>query len=75
VIDTSGFLSELHAIRSFGAQGTGVISARSRCVRLAGRTDGRGGVLGVIAALEIARASRAAGGPAISVVSFQDENG
>jgi N-carbamoyl-L-amino-acid hydrolase len=29
----------------------------------------------VIAALEIARASRAAGGPAISVVSFQDEEG
>ncbi|WP_299562184.1 Zn-dependent hydrolase [uncultured Sulfitobacter sp.] len=33
------------------------------------------GALGVIAALEVARASRAAGGPAISVVSFQDEEG
>ena len=33
------------------------------------------GALGVIAALEIARASHAAGGPAISVVSFQDEEG
>lgn len=33
------------------------------------------GALGVIAALEIARASREAGGPAISVVSFQDEEG
>lgn len=33
------------------------------------------GALGVIAALEIARAARAAGGPAISIVSFQDEEG
>ncbi|MGC1496117.1 MAG: hydantoinase/carbamoylase family amidase [Sulfitobacter sp.] len=33
------------------------------------------GALGVIAALEIARSSREAGGPAISVVSFQDEEG
>ncbi len=33
------------------------------------------GALGVVAALEVARASRAAGGPAVSVVSFQDEEG
>lgn len=33
------------------------------------------GALGVIAALEVARASREAGGPAISVVSFEDEEG
>lgn len=33
------------------------------------------GSLGVIAALEIARAAREAGGPAVSVVSFQDEEG
>ena len=33
------------------------------------------GALGVVAALEIARAARATGGPAISVVSFQDEEG
>ncbi|MFK7870005.1 MAG: hydantoinase/carbamoylase family amidase [Roseobacter sp.] len=33
------------------------------------------GALGVMAALEIARASRENGGPAISVVSFQDEEG
>ncbi|KUF12769.1 hydantoinase/carbamoylase family amidase [Pseudoponticoccus marisrubri] len=33
------------------------------------------GALGVIAALEIARAAREAGGPAISAVSFQDEEG
>lgn len=33
------------------------------------------GALGVIAALEIARAAKDAGGPAVSVVSFQDEEG
>ena len=33
------------------------------------------GALGVIAALEVARASIEAGGPAVSVVSFQDEEG
>lgn len=33
------------------------------------------GALGVVAALEVARASREAGGPAISVVSFQNEEG
>ena len=33
------------------------------------------GALGVIAALEIARASREQGGPPVSVVSFQDEEG
>lgn len=33
------------------------------------------GALGVIAALELARASREAGGPPLSVVSFQDEEG
>ncbi len=33
------------------------------------------GALGVIAALEVARASAEAGGPPISVVSFQDEEG
>lgn len=33
------------------------------------------GALGVVAALEIARASREAGGPPLSVVNFQDEEG
>ncbi|KIN75203.1 N-carbamoyl-L-amino acid hydrolase [Sulfitobacter noctilucae] len=33
------------------------------------------GALGVIAALEVARAAREAGGPVVSVVSFQDEEG
>jgi N-carbamoyl-L-amino-acid hydrolase len=117
VIDTSRFLSDLHHLRSFGAQGTGVIrpaySAPDLAARdwLAGRMAEAGlavhfdamgnlfglaqspslllgshsdtqptggwldGALGVIAALEIARASHMAGGPAISVVSFQDEEG
>jgi len=33
------------------------------------------GALGVVAALEVARACRESGGPAVSVVSFQDEEG
>ena len=33
------------------------------------------GALGVVAAVEVARASRESGGPLISVVSFQDEEG
>ncbi|QJF49988.1 hydantoinase/carbamoylase family amidase [Roseobacter ponti] len=33
------------------------------------------GALGVIAALEVARSSRESGGPPVSVVSFQDEEG
>tara|TARA_R110002049_G_scaffold44333_4_gene129938 strand:- start:13844 stop:15037 length:1194 start_codon:yes stop_codon:yes gene_type:complete len=33
------------------------------------------GALGVVAALEVARAATEAGGPAVSVVSFQDEEG
>lgn len=33
------------------------------------------GALGVIAALEIARAAKESGGPSVSVVSFQDEEG
>lgn len=33
------------------------------------------GALGVVAALEVARAAREAGGPAVSCVSFQDEEG
>jgi len=117
VIDTSRFLSDLHHLRSFGAQGTGVVrpafSAPDLAARdwLAGRMAEAGlavhfdamgnlfglaqspslllgshsdtqptggwldGALGVIAALEIARASHMAGGPAISFVSFQDEEG
>lgn len=117
MIDTSRFLSDLHHLRSFGAQGTGVIrpaySAPDLAARdwLAGRMAEAGlavhfdamgnlfglaqspslllgshsdtqptggwldGALGVIAALEIARTSHMTGGPAISVVSFQDEEG
>ena len=117
MINPSRFLTDLHHLRSFGAQGAGVIrpaySAPDLAARewLAGRMAEAGltprfdamgnlfglaegpslllgshsdtqptggwldGSLGVIAALEVARAAREEGGPAISVVSFQDEEG
>lgn len=117
MINPSRFLTDLHHLRSFGAQGASVIrpaySAPDLAARewLAGRMAEAGltprfdamgnlfglaegpslllgshsdtqpaggwldGALGVIAALEVARAAPEAGGPAISVVSFQDEEG
>ena len=117
MIDPTRFLSDLHHLRSFGAQGTGVVrpaysapditardwrAARMTNAGLTARFDAMGnlfglaegpslllgshsdtqptggwldGALGVVAALEIARAAREEGGPAISVVSFQDEEG
>lgn len=117
MIDSERFLADLHHLRSFGAQGSGVVrpafSAPDLAARdwLAGRMAEAGlrvrwdamgnlfglaegpsllvgshsdtqptggwldGALGVIAALEVARAAREVGGPAISVVSFQDEEG
>ncbi|WP_415404618.1 Zn-dependent hydrolase [Tateyamaria sp. SN3-11] len=117
MLDASRFLSDLKHLRSFGAQGAGVVrpaysapdiaardwlAARMGEAGLAVRFDAMGnlfglaegpslllgshsdsqptggwldGALGVVAALEVARAARAAGGPAISVVSFQDEEG
>lgn len=117
MIDSARFLADLHHLRRFGAQGSGVvrpaysapdIAARDwlagrmaeagLCVRwdamgnLFGLAEGPSlllgshsdtqptggwldGALGVIAALEVARAAQQAGGPAISVVSFQDEEG
>ncbi|WP_103255982.1 hydantoinase/carbamoylase family amidase [Tabrizicola aquatica] len=117
MIDPSRFLSDLHQLRRFGAEGRGVVrpafSAPDLAARdwLAGRMAAAGlevrvdamgnvfglapgrslllgshsdtqptggwldGALGVIAGLEVARAAREARGPAISVVSFQDEEG
>jgi beta-ureidopropionase / N-carbamoyl-L-amino-acid hydrolase len=117
MIDASRFLADLYHLRSFGAEGSGVIrpaysnpdiaardwlAKRMQEAGLTVRFDAMGnlfgladgpslllgshsdtqptggwldGALGVIAALEIARAAREAGGPAISVVSFQDEEG
>ncbi len=117
MINESRFLSDLHHLRSFGAQGAGVIrpaysaadiaardwlAARMAEAGLTVRFDAMGnlfglaaqpslllgshcdtqptggwldGALGVVAALEVARTARATGGPAISVVSFQDEEG
>jgi N-carbamoyl-L-amino-acid hydrolase len=119
VIDPARFLSELHALRGFGASGVGKgvirpayspadVDARRWLVErmrdaglqvevdpmgnLFGLAEGPSlligshsdsqpeggwldGALGVVAALEVARASKDAGGPAVSVVSFQDEEG
>lgn len=118
-IDRTRFLSDLHALRGFGASGMGKgvvrpafsdadIAARFwlaeqfEAAGLRVQIDPMGNVfglaegpsllmgshsdsqpeggwldgsLGVIAALEVARAAREAGGPAISIVSFQDEEG
>jgi len=116
-VSAERFLSDLQHLRSFGAQGTGVVrpaysapdlaardwlAARMTEAGLRSRFDAMGnlfglaeepslllgshsdsqptggwldGALGVVAALEVARASVEAGGPAISVVSFQDEEG
>ncbi|MFA8387084.1 MAG: hydantoinase/carbamoylase family amidase [Pelagibaca sp.] len=55
--------------------------AEGRSLLLGSHTDSQpeggwlDGALGVIAALEVARASVEAGGPPVSVVSFQDEEG
>ncbi|MEM1074359.1 MAG: Zn-dependent hydrolase [Pseudomonadota bacterium] len=49
-----------------------LIGSHSDSQREGGWLDG---ALGVISALEVARATRACGGPAVSVVSFQDEEG
>ncbi|MDZ7573190.1 MAG: hydantoinase/carbamoylase family amidase [Pseudotabrizicola sp.] len=110
-------MSDLHHLRSFGAQGSGVIRpayshediaardwlanqmdeagltvrfdamgnlfglAEGRSLLLGSHSDTQptggwlDGALGVVAALEVARTAREMGGPAISVVSFQDEEG
>ena len=117
MINPSRFLSDLHHLRSFGAQGNGVVrqaysaadiasrdwlAAQFSAAGLTPRFDSMGnlfglaegpslllgshsdsqptggwldGALGVIAGLEVARAAKESGGPAISVVSFQDEEG
>ncbi|WP_273499402.1 hydantoinase/carbamoylase family amidase [Lentibacter algarum] len=118
-INPTRFLSDLHALRQFGASGVGKgvvrpayseadIAARAWLAQkfeeaglkvhydpmgsLFGLADGPSvllgshsdsqpeggwldGALGVIAALEVARAAKESGGPAVSVVSFQDEEG
>lgn len=115
--DPDRFLSDLHHLRSFGAEGTGVMRrafsgpdiaarewlvSRIEAIGLTPHVDPAGnvfglsgglslligshsdtqpeggwldGAYGVIAGLEIARAAAESGGPAISVVSFQDEEG
>ena len=117
MINPSRFLSDLHHLRNFGAQGNGVVRQAYSAADIASRDwlaeqflaagltprfDAMGnlfglaegpslllgshsdsqptggwldGALGVIAGLEVARAAKESGGPAISVVSFQDEEG
>lgn len=119
MVDAVRFLTDLHALRQFGASGVGKgvvrpayseadiaardwLASRMADAGLTPRFDAMGnlfglaegpslllgshsdsqpqggwldGALGVVAALEVARASIEAGGPAISVVSFQDEEG
>ena len=117
MINASRFLSNLHHLRRFGAQGSGVVRpaysepdlasrdwlatqmvaagltphfdavgnlfglADKPSLLLGSHSDSQvtggwlDGALGVIAALEVAQAAREQGGPAISVVSFQDEEG
>ncbi len=118
-VNPERFLSDLHALRRFGASGVGRgvvrpaysaadVAAREwltgrfaevglearfdsvgnlfglaegRSLLLGSHTDSQpeggwlDGALGVIAGLEVARAAREAGGPPVSVVSFQDEEG
>ncbi len=118
-VNPERFLSDLHALRQFGASsvGKGVVRpaysaadiaarewlagrmaeaglearfdpvgnlfglAEGRSLLLGSHTDSQpeggwlDGALGVIAGLEVARAAREAGGPPVSVVSFQDEEG
>ncbi|UWQ96810.1 hydantoinase/carbamoylase family amidase [Rhodobacteraceae bacterium M385] len=116
-VNQARFLSDLHSLRRFGADGSGVrrrafskvdLQARDWMAKrmseaglvphfdpvgnLFGLAPGKSlligshsdtqpeggwldGALGVIAGLEIARASIEVGGPPISVVSFQDEEG
>jgi N-carbamoyl-L-amino-acid hydrolase len=116
-VNTERFLADLDHLRSFGAQGTGVVRpaysaadiaarqwlasrmtevglrvhfdamgnlfgvAQGRSLLMGSHSDSQpeggwlDGALGVAAALEIARTAQEQGGPAISVVSFQDEEG
>lgn len=118
-IEPDRFLSDLHALREFGASGVGKgvirpaysdadIAARKwlaarmeeaglgvhfdpvgnlfglaegSSILLGSHTDSQpeggwlDGALGVIAGLEVARAAHEAGGPPVSIVSFQDEEG
>ncbi|WP_296426139.1 hydantoinase/carbamoylase family amidase [Yoonia sp.] len=115
--DPARFLADLHALRQFGADGTGVrrrafsdtdvasrkwLADRMAEAGLTPHLDPAGnlfglapgqsilvgshsdtqpeggwldGALGVMSALEVARAAQEAGGPPVSVVSFQDEEG
>lgn len=74
-IEEAGLVARVDPMGSvFGlADGRGLLlGSHSDSQREGGWLDG---ALGVIAGLEIARAAREAGGPPVSMVSFQDEEG
>lgn len=77
----AGRMAEAGLAVQFDAMGNLFGLAEGRSLLLGSHSDTQptggwlDGALGVIAALEIARAARETGGPAISVVSFQDEEG
>ena len=77
----AGRMAEAGLVPQFDAVGNLFGMAAGRSLLVGSHSDSQpeggwlDGALGVIAGLEVARAARAAGGPAVSVVSFQDEEG
>jgi N-carbamoyl-L-amino-acid hydrolase len=77
----AGRMEEAGLVAHFDPVGSLFGLAEGRSLLLGSHSDSQpeggwlDGALGVMAALEVARASREAGGPPVSVVSFQDEEG
>jgi N-carbamoyl-L-amino-acid hydrolase len=77
----AGRMRDAGLVPRYDAMGSLFGLAEGRSILLGSHSDSQpeggwlDGALGVIAALEVARAAREAGGPAVSVVSFQDEEG
>jgi len=77
----AGRMREAGLVPHFDPVGNLFGLAEGRSILLGSHSDSQpeggwlDGALGVIAALEVARASAEAGGPPVSVVSFQDEEG
>ena len=77
----AGRMQDAGLVPRYDAMGSLFGLAEGRSILLGSHSDSQpeggwlDGALGVIAALEVARAAREAGGPAVSVVSFQDEEG
>ncbi len=77
----AGRMSEAGLTPQFDPAGSLFGLAEGRSLLMGSHSDSQpeggwlDGALGVVAALEVARASREAGGPPVSVVSFSDEEG